>query len=350
MKKINISILSLVAIFGFITSCTNDVDQNYPAINDKPVITLTSDQSSIVEVNDEATDLIDENIASYTLTASEGYTTDMKFKIEFLPNESTGSLEDIEVSLDASPIDFGIDGFLAVITKNTTSASFTITSVFDVLPETAETFKFKVYPVGDLNGSVADASQTFTLTIGNSTTDSLLMTLDWNGEGEYLGLDNEYHSLSDFDFDLEVYDDGFNVVLASYSASPEEIEFLGAYPDGTYYIVPSFWSGAFATTPMLPINFDVNLTVAKPGVFVKEFDLSALWNSTAGGADDGNPDGYNVTANFIKTTVGGVAMYELRAGDDLAGPILISGRMADLKSMLQSKSNIKAKAQAKAKL
>ena len=83
MKKINISILSLVAIFGFTTSCTNDIDQSYPAINDRPVITLTSDQSSIVELNDEATDLIDENIASYTMTASEAYTTDMKFKIEF---------------------------------------------------------------------------------------------------------------------------------------------------------------------------------------------------------------------------------------------------------------------------
>ena len=141
MKKIKISILSLVAIFGFTTSCTNDVDQSYPAVNDRPVITLTSDKSSIVELNDEATDLIDENIATYTLTANEAYTTDMKFKIEFLPNESTGSLEDIEVSLDASPIDFGIDGFLANVTKNTLSTQFTITSVFDVLPETAETFK-----------------------------------------------------------------------------------------------------------------------------------------------------------------------------------------------------------------
>jgi len=352
MKKINISILSLVAIFGFTTSCTNDIDQSYPAINDRPVITLTSDQSSIVELNDEATDLIDENIASYTMTASEAYTTDMKFKIEFLPSESTGSLDDIEVSLDASPIDFGIEGFLAVIAKNTTSASFTITSVFDVLPEGAETFKFKVYPVGDLNGSVADASQTFTLTIGNSTTDSLMMKLDWNGDGTYLGIDNETHDLKDFDFDLEVYDTGFNAVLASYSSSPEEIEFLGSYPDGQYFIVPSFWSFAGAITPMLPINFDVTLTVAKPGVFVKEFDLSSLWNSTAGGADDGNPDGYNVTANFTKTTdvVTGAVTYELRAGDVLDGPILVSGRMADLKAMLQSKSNIKAKALAKAKL
>ena len=181
---------------------------------------------------------------------------------------------------------------------------------------------------------------------------------------EWLAQNGEYGTFDEFDFDLEIYDAGFNAVLSSYSSSPEEIEFLAAYPDGTYYIVPSFWSLPIPYTaaeiaagadplrklPMLPITFDVKLTVAKPGVFVKEFDLSSLWNSTVGGADNGNPDGYNVTANFTKTTVDGVAMYELRAADVLDGPILVSGRMADLKAMLQSKSNIKAKAQAKAKL
>lgn len=340
MKKINFNfyILGLVAVFGLTTSCTNNVDQNYPPVNAKPVGTLSVDNTSLLELDNPSTPVTDESIATCVLNMSQAYKTDMKYKVEFLASESTGTLDDFTVNLDASPIDFGSEGFLLVVPKNSNSASFTIAANFDIAIEQTETFKFRIYPVGDLNGAINPSTEFFTITIGNSISDSLRATFDWNGDSTYIGVDNASHSLSDYDFDLEIYDSSFsNVVGDSYSNSPEEIDFDTSNPDGIYYIVPSFWSSVGTTAPALPIVFNATVTVSKPGLFTHVFDLSGIWNSTTGGIQQGNPDGYDIMAYFIKTTNGsGEAIYELYDAND--NSLLASGKLAGIKSLLGSKS------------
>lgn len=350
MKKNIINGLCVVLVASFaLVSCTNDVDQDYVLTGNEPVATITSDVTTISEKDDASTVGVNESVATYTVTMDKANNTDMKYKLEFLPNESTGSLDDISINLDASEIENGSDGFLITVPRYQTTTSFTITSVFDDAPEANETFKFKVYPIADLNGELAAASQSITLTVGNSTDDTLRITLDWNGDAEWLNQNNEYGTLDEFDFDLEIYDASFSGVIGtSYSDSPEFVELDPTdYADGTYFIVPSFWSNPLpastdpedilAVTPMLPINFNVKVTVAKPGVFVREFDLSGVWNSTVGGNEQGNPDAYNILAYFIKSTdaLTGEAMYELYDADD---NLLNSGRMAGLSSTLGLKS------------
>lgn len=345
MKKniINGLYVALVASFAFV-SCTNDVDQDYKLSGNESVATIAVDQTALLEKND-ATTAVNETVASFVVTVDKPHITNMKFKLEFLAAESTGTLDDIVVNLEDSPIDFGSDGYLITIPRNELTTSFSISSVFDETVETSETFKFKVYPVGDLNGVVAADSQTITLTVGNSTDDTLRITFDWNGDAEWKNQNNEFRPLSDFDFDLEIYNSSLSGIIAtSYSDSPEKIELdPTTYADGTYFIVPSFWSNPVGSTdplddlPMLPINFSPKVTVSKPGIFVREFDLAGIWNSTAGGNEQGNPDAYQILAYFVKTTDAGTgeAMYELYDADN---NLLDSGRMANLSATLGLKS------------
>lgn len=334
MKKLKYSLyfLSMVGVLGFTSCDENDVDQDYPLSGNKPVISISTPSVTMVESGEGST-------ATFNVTATKASTTTMKLKLEFLPEESTGSLDDVEIALDDTPIDFGPTGSLITIPANSLGTSFQISAVFDILPEGTETLKFRLIPVADLNSQVAEDSQIITLTINNTTSDSLVAIFDWNGDNEYLGTDNEYHALSDFDFDLEIYDEMFNIVATSYTSSPEEIEVAaGDLPDGTYYVVPSLWTTASAVAPMLPLTFNTTLTIAKPGVFVQNIVLDGLWNSTVGGAEEGNPDAYVVAAYFVKTTVNGEAMYQLYDASNDA--LLAQGRMADLSAAF---NNTKAK-------
>lgn len=347
MKKLKYSLyfLSMVGVLGFTSCDENDVDQDYPLSGDKPVVSISATSVTMVESGEGST-------ATFNVTATKASTTTMKLKLEFLPEESTGSLDDVVIALDDSPIDFGSAGSLITIPANSLGTTFQISAVFDILPEGPETLKFRVIPVADLNSTVAEDSQIITLTINNSTSDSLVSIFDWNGDQEYLGNDNVYHLLSDFDFDLEIYDEMFNVVATSYTSSPEEIELTsGDIADGTYYIVPSLYSTLVVdpatgdpTTvpPMLPLNYAAKLIVAKPGVFMHEINLSDKWSYNVGGAEEGNPDAYVVAAYFVKTTVDGEAMYQLY--DATNDALLAEGRMADLSAAFNNTKAKKAKA------
>lgn len=336
--KISASLLSLVFALSLVSCDDNEAEQNYPPVGAKPLATLTADKTALTEADDDMTTDV-ENMATFTLTSDVEYKTDRKFKVEFMPNESTGSLDDIELSIGISDIENGSDGFLVTLPKFETSTSFTISAIFDIYPEATETFKFRVYPIADLNGAVAPGSQEFTFTVENSVSDELVMILDWNGDAEYLAQDGDYYTLSDFDFDLEMYFYGDvnhnSPLLTSYNDSPESFSFLGGYPDGTYTVTPSLWTVAGAEVPELPINFNVTLTVAKKGQFVRTFDLSGYWNSTTGGVDDGNPDGYYDYLYFTKSTdVDGNAYYEVYNYND--DSLIVEGRVSNGGSLIQS--------------
>jgi hypothetical protein len=340
MKKRNfkLNILSLVAVVAVsYTSCDNEVDQDYSIIDSRPVATLTADKTSLLESDNASTPAVDESVANYTLTMSKPFNTNMKFKIELL--SSTANVDDFTISLDNSPIDQGSDGYLITVPKYETVINFSIAANFDILPEQSEQLNFRLIPAADLNGQVAANSQNFSLTIGNSTSDDLKIIFDWNADGTYVGVDNVVHDLSDYDFDLEIYDSTFSTIVAdSYGSAPESLDTGSDLADGTYYIVPSLWTivGAGAPVqPALPISFQTKVTVSRPGIFVKEIDMPNLWTSSTVGAQQGNPDAYQIAGYFVKTTVSSVSTYQVYDADD---NLLVSGRFANIKSMFSTKS------------
>lgn len=324
--KINLFALSLVSILSLV-SCDKE-DQSYTNTTNSPVGTLVADKTTISESDDDAT-LALENVASYTFTMDKPYKTDMKFKVELIASESTASASDFETNLPESGIDNGSAGFLITIPANATSANFTISGIFDIDADLNEVLKFRITPATNLNGLVDANSETFTLNIGNSTSDNLDIIFDWGVDETYTGLDQETHDIKDFDFDLEIEDALGDVVLASYASAPETVEFLSTYPNGTYTIVASFWDAASAAEPMLPINFEPTLTVAKKGIFSRTFDLTGVWNSTAGGNEQGNANAYLDVAYFIKNG----STFQLF---DMNDNLLVTGKSGVVKNAIKT--------------
>lgn len=328
MKKIKLNIFALSLFSALALTSCNDDDQDYVLTGNAPVGTLTSDKSTITEMDDDTT-IDEENVASYTFTMDKPYKTNMKFKVELVGGESTGSAADFETSLGESGIDNGSDGFLINVPANTTTFTFTMSAIFDDAAEGTETLRFKITPAADMNGVVDANSQYFNLNIVNSTSDNLDISLDWQVDKTYTAVDGTTgHSYSDFDFDLEIYYFG-SPVLTSYSSAPESIEFLSSYPDGTFTVTASLWTVAAAAEPMLPIAFKPTLKVVKKGIFVKEFDLTGNWNSAVGGADDGNANAYVDVCKFTKSG----STYQVLDMDD---NVLVTGKLADVKNVLSS--------------
>lgn len=145
------------------------------------------------------------------------------------------------------------------------------------------------------------------MTLSNSncpnSNGNLSITLDWNYEnGTYLATDGQYYSLSNYDFDLELYDLSFNMVVASYYNSPAEINITPtSLPDGDYIIVPSLWTTAVNSLPLNPIYFNVKLIVKKQDCFEKTIQLNNIWDTVTGGANENNPNAYKIAAILTKT-------------------------------------------------
>lgn len=329
MKNIKLNFLALASLLIFSTSCEDD--QEYNVTTNAPVGTFSADKTSVVETDNPITPEY-ENLAICNFTMDRPYKTNMSFKVELVASESTGTAEDFEFNLPASGIDNGPEGYLLKVDKNQTNKVFTFTAKFDNAADAVETFKFKITPIADFNGSVAPSSEYFTMTIGNSTSDNLDIIFDWGDGKSYVGVDEDDHNYNDFDFDLEIRNAADITVLSSYSSAPEAIEFLSTYPNGTYTIVASFWDAAPAAEPMLPINFTPTVTVTKKGIFEKTFDLSGIWDSAVGGNEQGNPDAFVAVAYFTKTG----STFQLY---DMNDNLLVSGKSGAVKSAIKSISS-----------
>lgn len=334
MKNIKYSLLALSGLLFSLNSCQDD-DQSYTASGNHPVATLTIDKTTIGEVDDLTTVGEYENVAICTITMDKASKTTVKYKVEFLADESTGTLEDFTVNLPPSGIDNGTPGYTLTVAPNAMSKVFTVSGNFDEAADPGETLKFKLSPISDLTGTLESNSQFFTITVGNDTSDDLEITFDWEANREYVGLDQETHSFADFDFDLEIYDENFDLFDYSYASAPEKVNvFDGETPNGTYYIVTSFYDVSTGETPMLPLNFNASVKVVKRGVFSKVINVPNIWNSTTGGYEQDNPDFLYVAAYFVK--VGSTyTLYDMNDNE------LATGKMAQLKQALKSNKNKK---------
>jgi hypothetical protein len=186
-------------------------------------------------------------------------------------------------------------GYVFEVPAYSTNYTFNIETVKDILPEGAENFKVKVYSRRNLKGTASDF--TIDLTINNFSSTDLIAKLDWSGT--YLGTDGEQHTTCDYDLDLEIYEIGGGVVRDSYLNCPEQIT-TSTLPDGDYAIVASFWNlGTSDPAPNQDIPFKV--TIAKEGIWLRDFELSGLLNSDMLSGEDGNPDAYIQIATVTKS-------------------------------------------------
>lgn len=234
LLKISLAI-SLVTIFS-LTSCEDDLQPDYPSPQAKPDVSIVGATSYTVNEGEEVT---------ITLSTSKVLNEDMTFKLEILDSSTATDVEDFEVDLDPSNLDFANpdeDEYYITFPKYEETFSFVITTFKDYLPDNAEVANFKISPLGDFNGNVDVNSQEFSITI-NQPTNILSFMFDWNQEFDFSGTT---YSLCDIGYDNDfVYADAsYNLVayLAGTAACPEVAEIdLDTFGDGTYHIFQNVW-------------------------------------------------------------------------------------------------------------
>lgn len=329
MKKNSFKFLLAAAAFGFLTSCSEDDNATTGARVEKPIVSADATNFTVTEGE----------TVTVNLTTNTPYFRPMAFKLELVGG--TGAFRDFECSGTETVLDdgWGVIGHKLSFPAFAEEASFDITPVLDFLPEGTETLVFRLYPMGNSNGLVDEASETITVTVNNGTSDDVVTVVDWSEnsynahgnlvEGTYVDADGDEHAFCDYDFDLEIYDAAFDYHATSYSSCPEQASVLGTDADGLYYIVPSFWTVAGPIEPAEPIGFNVKVTIAKPGVWVNE-SVITLWNTTDGGAVEGNPDAYQIAGILTKAGTSYVL-------EDMDGNVLASGRQQALQNRIPRK-------------
>lgn len=288
MRKINFKYIVAVAALGFFASCEPDNDTTNARVV-KPVVTAAVTSFTIAEGQ----------TATVNLTVDTPYFRTMDFKLELVGG--TGSFRDYESSGTETVTDdgWGVIGHKISVPAYAATASFDITPLVDYLPEGAETLIFRLYPMGNSNGLVAATSETITVNVSNTVLTDLKAELKWattyNAHGNlddimYAGVDGTSHSLEAYDFDLLVFG-AANIFTGASSSEPEYVTIAGTRPNGDYELWVDLWDkprrlagGAAAGTGYAPtslISLKPVLTVSKPGVWVKEIDLSNIWTSNS---------------------------------------------------------------------
>lgn len=317
MKKLNI--IKFILSGALLASTVSCYEEAEFAQSDKPVVSNVGETTFTLEEGSSATiDLaISKSIASSIF-------------VIFRPQSGDADYSDYTLGDGILADDFGYggpNGYVVEIPAYTSTYSIPVEAIMDIAPEGAESVTLDMLAWNTRMGIIEGGKVTYTINVSNFESDDLDITFAWNDGGTYYDTDGEEIDLCDIDFDLELYDSGFDLVAYSWSNCPEDIYIpAGALPDGTYYLGAAFYSingVEFEST----INFPAMLTFTKVGQSTTTLDLSSLWNSVDGGYDDGNDDGYYF---YILTISNGGTTYSIT--DFQTGDTVFAARMANIKA------------------
>jgi hypothetical protein len=340
MKNIfNYKFMTAALSLGLLCSCNDDEATYQKSV--KSIVTATQTSFTIDEGQS----------AAVTLNLNTPYKEKCDLKIELV--SGTGSQDDFTTDGTETAVDdgWGLIGYKLAVPAYASSYTFNIEAILDLLPEGTETLKLKLSTAGNGNALVDSASEFITVTINPVVSNNFYAKFDWSGSfknyhgttfpGLYVGTDEDEHELCGYDFDLEIYDGGFNLVDASYGSCPEEIT-LDALttPDGDYIVVPSYYTNAIGTLntqaeiDVRPLSGEIVypafLTVSKPGAFVHTVDMTGLFKYSLGGVVENNPNGY-VPAVVVTKTGNTYVVTDFNTSE-----VLAQGRMQSFMNAIKS--------------
>ncbi|BCY28429.1 hypothetical protein [Flavobacterium okayamense] len=267
MKKIKLLNFAFFALLGALVSCNDDEDATTQRTV-KPVIT-----AGIVDFT-----LTEGETVTINLTTDKAYQEDMDMKLELVGG--TGSFRDYVSSGDETIIDdgYGVIGHKITFPAYTTSMSFDISALIDLYAEGTEVFEFRLYSMGNSNGVVSPASEMITLTVNDFVSDNVGIQLEWGQttadafgtlhDGEYLGVDDEMHPFTDWDFDFWIENSSGAVVdgFAAATGNHPEMSMLSASaPDDDYYVYVDLWSAG--EDPVERFDHDLKINIGKYGTW-----------------------------------------------------------------------------------
>lgn len=337
MRKYNSLTKGVIsALFvAFLASCEPDNDTTGKAYS-KPTVSLDQTQFEFTEGES----------ATITITVDQATNRNMNFKLELVGG--TGSFRDYETSGNETIIDdgYGVIGHSITVPAYATSYTFDLSSVLDLDTEGTETFEFRFYSAGNGVGAVAEGSEYLNMVVHDVTGDDFAVQLNWAREApdhfgtivfpEYLGTDSNTHPYSDWDFDIYVFDSGFNEVSGYQAATGNypERAIMSGLADGDYYIFADLYSGG--TDPVEPFAFtNMYMSFSKLGTWSYNVPIDYYTTATPESAPNGFNGGEYLVAIVTKTG----SNYELK--DPNTSDVLISGRMSDFKKNFTKVKRIK---------
>lgn len=286
MKKIY-KYIGLFAFAGILfTSCDSD-DGTGDSIIDytTTTVTLTSSMNDLI-VDESSLDADDLMTITVTASIASPLPVDLRIPLTTLAGSTGGS------------DDYSVDGDI-VIPSSATSGSTTVT-----IEKTGDIEGDESLVIGA--GTVANANvNPFALNI-NITDDYINGAMDfifaWDGSATDDTVTIE--TFCDIDFDVVLYDGGFNYLgyIAGSADCPEEFTMDG-FPDGTYYLVSDLYDNPFSGfgfTDVIPLSlswsqdyFDNSGTLTSDGYTLS--DASGLGNFIVAVTVSG---GYNYTVEL----------------------------------------------------
>ena len=293
VKKINF--LKTVALLGFVSmtalvSCEDDLQPDYPAGREKPVVSFEAASYTV----DEGKDL------EITLLTSEAINEDMFFQIDIDKSTATATdLEDFEIALNSVDLDYGtVDSYRIVFPKFATSYKFKISAILDDLVEQGESFKITLSSRGNLNGDVDPAASTTVVNINQRGSNILEFSFNYEKSFEFGGVNYQLCSGLSYDNDYIYTDAAGNMIdyLAATASCNEVGEFdLDELAPGTYHIVQNLYDNGGLSGAAISPAFSVPTTVAFSRV---GSTLNGTYVQTAANAPDSDalsdPDGLNL--------------------------------------------------------
>ncbi|ESU23456.1 hypothetical protein FEDK69T_16220 [Flavobacterium enshiense DK69] len=335
-KTLKYNFLFAAAAIGLLASCDQEDDstlvQGY-----KPTINIDNTQFSVAEGED----------VTINLSTNDPFYKTMEMKIELVGGNAT--FRDYTVDGDGDPAtseETGVDDGMGAIGHKlsfpayASDYSFTIQPIIDMLPEGTETMKLRLYSAANSNGII---DQVITINVANYASNDVAVELDWTHTtadahgtlvgGTYIGTDGKEHDFADWDFDFYVFDtDNPTATSPEYTGgasatgdAPEKALLLETdLVDGDYYVFVDFF--ARGTAPAKKFQFDINLNVAKVGVWNYSLPLKYFSDSPLTGAP---------VAKITKTGT----TYTLV--DYTTNEVLITGKMSDLTSTIRTFKKMK---------
>lgn len=276
----------IASVFGLFACDSEQAGQDVSELGDTdryPTPTFSFDEPTTVNEGDET-------VLTYTIT----FDRPINRPVDFVLVQTGGDAvlhEDFDF-INGSVAAYETTGQVQIVIYN------------DAIIEGDETLSFTIERGSSLaNKFLINPETTFpepvTITIENSVSDALDVSLEWSGT--YMGTDGAEHDLCDLDLDLEIYDETLsNILLNSYSSCPESILIsVGDLEDGTYWIVPSFYSNGGVVVPGENFDLPAMLNFTQPGARVVTEDLSTIWDFETGGAAQGAEDAYLVKYKLV---------------------------------------------------
>ena len=327
MKNNNIiKILWLFVIVASFSSCTPNKDESFASVTDKPRVSLPVTSYSVTEGDD----------VQVTLVADHPYKYSMDFNLEVLSGGTANDVDDFAVDLDPTVLGNdpwnGIQGYLMSFPANTSTYTFSISSILDGLAEGTENVTFKIHMSGNHNGVLATESTTFTVAIANKVQDKLNLVFDWDKSFDFGGTP---YTLCDIAYDNDFYVvSGASIVAQAATADcPETLDMdINDYADGDYDIYQNLYDTAglegAGITPAFSIP--VNVHYNRPG----SATLTGTYVQSATYAVDSNAVSDPGFANPIYVVSVHVAGGVFTLFDDNGN--IASGRAAQVKNLIKN--------------